>query len=121
MKKLILILLCSSAAIHAFAQQSPEKTAQELENVSQKYNLDMRHFLRSLPLSTTQFNEQQKQTYCGIVNNYVNNFYSVVDRNRASMPLSYASMTKRDIISKVEQSTEMQLLKKYNIRCNYDV
>ena len=44
--------------------------------------------------------------------------YKTTDENRANLPPSYMSITKQDIISKVNTSPEMQIVKKYNIQCD---
>ena len=49
---------------------------------------------------------------------YVDDFYQLTNKNRDSLPFSYANMTKQDVINKVKQSKEMQILKDYNIQCD---
>lgn len=118
MKKLAfsIVMLCFTAQV--FAQDVPEKFARDLDKISTQYSADMRQFLRSLPASTHQFNPQQKNQYCSIVATYVDDFYQLTTKNRDSLPFSYANMTKQDVIDKVKQSKEMQILKDYNIQCD---
>lgn len=118
MKNKILALLLITFSTPLFAQQIPEKFARDLDKVTQQYSQDMRDFLKSLPPTTVQFDAQQKAKYCSIVASYVDNFYQLTDKNRDSLPFSYANMTKQDVIAKVQQSKEMQILKSYNIQCD---
>lgn len=102
----------------AIAQNVPEQYLHDLDRVSNTYTTDMRQFLRSLPNSTIQFNPQQKNQYCLIVATYVDDFYTLTDQNRASLPFSYRQMTKQDVIVQVKKSKEMQLLSRYHIECD---
>lgn len=110
----LLITFCTSS----FAQQIPEKYARDLDKITQQYSQDMRDFLKSLSPTTVQFDSQQKNKYCSIVATYVDDFYQLTNKNRDSLPFSYANMTKQDVINKVKQSKEMQILKDYNIQCD---
>lgn len=120
MKKNAIALFLLVVSSNNWAQDVPEKFAREISKITQQYSDDMRQFLKSLPANTAQFNAMQQEQYCGIVSTYVNNFYQLTDKNRTSLPYSYANLTKQDIINKVEQSKEMLILKKYNIDCALD-
>ena len=120
MKKFSIYLVLSLFATPSFAQQIPEKFARDLDKISAKYSSDMRQFLKSLPSNTVEFNSAQKATYCGFVSTYINDFYQLTQKNKESLPFSYANMTKHDIALKVEQSKEMQILQRYNIKCELD-
>lgn len=118
MKNKILALLLIALCTPSFAQQLPERFARDLDKITQQYSQDMREFLKSLPPTTVQFNTQQKNQYCSIMATYVHDFYQLTTKNRDSLPSSYANMTKQDVIDKVQQSKEMQILKDYNIQCD---
>lgn len=118
MKKIALVLSLTFIGLQTFAQDMPEQYVRELNTISKKYSEDMHRFLKSLPLNTTRFNPQQTQQYCGIVRNYINDFFFLTDNNRNSLPLSYARMTRQDVIENVRKSKEMKILSKYNIQCD---
>lgn len=118
MKKIILVSCLILYSFTTLAQNLPEKYVHDVEAISNRYSNDMRHFLRSLPNSTVQFNMQQKNQYCSIVTIYIDDFYNFINQNRASLPFSYANMNKHDVIARVKSSNEMQLLRKYNIECD---
>ena len=118
MKNKILAALLITFCTSSFAQQIPEKYARDLDKITQQYSQDMRDFLKSLPPTTVQFDSQQKNKYCSIVATYVGDFYQLTNKNRDSLPFYYANMTKQDVINKVKQSKEMQILKDYNIQCD---
>ncbi|WP_227554786.1 MULTISPECIES: hypothetical protein [Acinetobacter] len=111
------VLLFVGCAQHAVAD-SVERYARQVEKISTQYNMQMKNFLRSLNPQITQFDAQQKTQYCAIVKTYVDDMYKVTDENRSSLPPSYMSITKQDVINKVNSSPEMQILKKYNIQCD---
>ncbi|WP_228140651.1 hypothetical protein [Acinetobacter sp. TGL-Y2] len=117
-KKIIVALSLIWVGSQAIAQNVPEKYLREMDKISNTYTTDMRQFLRSLPNSTVQFNPQQKNQYCSIVAIYVDDFYQLIDQNRASLPFSYTNMTKQDVIVQVKKSKEMQLLSRYHIECD---
>lgn len=117
-KKIIVALSLIWVGSQAIAQNVPEKYLREMDKISNTYTTDMRQFLRSLPNSTVQFNPQQKNQYCSIVATYVDEFYQLIDQNRASLPFSYTNMTKQDVIVQVKKSKEMQLLSRYHIECD---
>lgn len=117
-KKIIVALSLIWVGSQAIAQNVPEKYLREMDKISNTYATDMRQFLRSLPNSTIQFNPQQKHQYCSIVAIYVDDFYKLIDQNRASLPFSYSQMTKQDVIVQVKKSKEMQLLSRYHIECD---
>lgn len=118
MKKLILSTLILCVSFQIYAQPVPVKFAADLDQISTQYSKDMHHFLSTLTPTTVQFNLQQQAQYCAIVATYVDDFYALTDKNRASLPLSYANVTKQDVIVRVKQSKEMQILEKYNIQCD---
>ncbi len=119
MKKIICLCILSCLGFQTFAQDVPEKYLRAVDKISTQYNLNIRNFLRSLDPQITQFNPQQKDQFCGIVNQYISDFYKVTDQNRSALPLSYASMSKQDVIQKVMLSQEMQMLAKYNVNCDF--
>lgn len=118
MKNIIVAFVLIWVGSQAIAQTVPEKYIRDMDKISNTYTTDMRQFLRSLPSSTVQFNPQQKNQYCSIVATYVDDFYQLIDQNRASLPFSYTNMTKQDVIVHVKKSKEMQLLSRYNIECD---
>ena len=118
MKKIsiaLAILLCSTQVVIA---NTPDRYARDIEKISSQYNTEMKNFLRGLSPQLTQFNVQQQHQFCHIISQYVDDVYKTTDQNREHLPLSYASITKQDIVNKVMLSPEMQILKKYNIQCN---
>ena len=117
MKKFTLLLSLVILGQSIFAAP-PERYIRSVEKISNTYNTDMRHFLRSLNPQQTQFTPTQQTQFCGIVNQYVQDLYQVNDQYRSDLPLSYAKMTKQDFINQVMASNEMQILKKYNIQCH---
>lgn len=111
----VLVLVgCSQYAV----ADSLERYARQVEKISTQYNTQMKSFLRSLNPQITQFDAQQKAQYCTIVKTYVDDMYKVTDENRSNLPPSSMSITKQDVINKVNNSPEMQILKKYNIQCD---
>lgn len=90
----------------------------KIDQVSNQYNQQMKAFLRSLDPQTTAFSATQKQQFCGIVAQYVDGFYQATTTYRAELPPSYAQMSKADVVDKVMQSKEMQLLEKYHLKCD---
>lgn len=118
MKKVILasLLLCTGSAAIA---ESAEQYAKEIDKISMQYNKDMKSFIRGLDSQTKQLNPQQNIEFCKIVVAYVDDFYKVTDKNRQSLPVSYANMSKQDVVQKVMQSREMMILSKYNIQCDF--
>lgn len=118
MKKIVLMSVVLWMSATSMAQQVSERYLKEIDNISTQYNTDMKYFLRTLDSHTTSFNPQQKAQFCGIVSRYVNAFYQATDKNRSSLPVSYAQMSKQDVIDKVMQSKEMRLISKYNIQCD---
>lgn len=118
MKNIFLICGLLFLSNTVMAEQVPEKYLKEIDQASSQYNTDMKFFLRNLDSQTTFFNPQQKTEFCRIVSRYVDDFYQATDKNRQSLPMTYANMTKQDVIQKVMQSKEMALIGKYNIQCD---
>ena len=116
----VVVLLTLLLSPYIYAQNIPENYVRDIDRASSKYNMEMKQFLRGLNPHITQFNPQQKQQFCGIVNSYVNQFYAVTDVHRSALPLSYRKMTKQDVIEQVMQSKEMKILSRYNIQCEFD-
>ena len=110
----IVLLGCIKNAVAA----ATDRYVRDVEKISTQYTSQMKSFLRSLDPQTTAFNAQQQVQYCAIVKQYVDDMYKTTDENRANLPPSYMSITKQDIISKVNTSPEMQIVKKYNIQCD---
>ncbi|WP_179998314.1 hypothetical protein [Acinetobacter sp. YH12239] len=117
MKLPLSFMMLFGVGVLTHAETLPVKFTQEIEVVSQKYNADMRHFLKTLAPNTTHFSVDQTQRYCVIVGTYVDGFYQVVDKYRKDLPFSYSRMNKQDVVVKVKQSKEMQILQRYNIQC----
>ncbi|MFW1858104.1 hypothetical protein [Acinetobacter defluvii] len=117
MKKIMAVLVLIGYTQLVFADAA-EHYARQVEKISTQYNTQMKSFLRSLNPKITQFDAQQKAQYCDIVKTYVDDMYKATDENRSNLPPSYMSITKQDIINKVNSSPEMQILKKYNIQCD---
>ena len=122
MKKMItrvgMICLISSfmvASTVSFAESIPDQYVRDIEQISTRYNADMKFFLRSLDPKISQFNQAQQAQFCGILKQYVDDMYKTTDQH---LPLSSQTVTKQNIIDKVMVSPEMQILKKYNIQCN---
>lgn len=120
MRKSIVLGMVISLSQLSLAQTIPDRYVKELDQVSSQYSQDMRLFLKTLPLDTTQFNANQTQQYCSIVGRYVDQFYALTQKYRHDLPYAYANMNKQDVIMKVKQSKEMQILKQYNIQCQFD-
>lgn len=125
MKKMItrvgMICLISSfivASTASFAESIPDQYVRDIEQISTRYNADMKFFLRSLDPKISQFNQAQQAQFCGILKQYVDDMYKTTDQHRKYLPLSSQTVTKQNIIDKVMVSPEMQILKKYNIQCN---
>ncbi len=125
MKKMItrvgMICLISSfmvASTVSFAESIPDQYVRDIEQISTRYNADMKFFLRSLDPKISQFNQAQQAQFCGILKQYVDDMYKTTDQHRKYLPLSSQTVTKQNIIDKVMVSPEMQILKKYNIQCN---
>ncbi|WP_445115767.1 hypothetical protein [Acinetobacter sp. WZC-1] len=97
----------------------PEAYVRGVEKASSQYNTEMRNFLRSLDPKLTRFDSRQQDRFCHIVTQYINDIYRITDQNRGQLPLSYASFSQQDVINQVMASTEMQLLKKYDIQCDF--
>ena len=112
----VMVWLC---CVQNAIADSTERYARQVEKISTQYNVQMKSFLRSLNPQITQFDAQQKAQYCLIVKTYVDDMYKATDENRSSLPPSYMSLTKQDVINKVNSSPEMQILKKYNIQCDF--
>ena len=126
MKKILtrvgIICLASSlmvASIASFAESIPDQYVRDIEQISTRYNADMKFFLRSLDPKISQFNQAQQAQFCGILKQYVDDMYKTTDQHRKYLPLSSQSVTKQTIIDKVMVSPEMQILKKYNIQCEF--
>ena len=119
MKNWIVGWVCGCMVQAVMAQEVPEKYLKEIDKISNQYNHDMKYFLRTLDAHTTSFDPAQKAQFCGIVIRYTDDFYQVTDKYRASLPLSYAQMTKQDVVQKVMQSKEMMLLSRYQIQCDF--
>lgn len=111
---MVLVFAATSASYAA----SVEQYMQSVEKISTQYKEDMRSFLRSLDPQTTSFNLEQQMKFCAIMNQYVQDSYEAIERNRSALTGRYASLTKRDMIQQVNDSKEIQLLKKYNIQCD---
>lgn len=125
MKKMItrvgmicLILSFMVASTVSFAESIPDQYVRDIEQISTRYNADMKFFLRSLDPKISQFNQAQQAQFCGILKQYVDDMYKTTDQHRKYLPLSSQTVTKQNIIDKVMVSPEMQILKKYNIQCN---
>lgn len=118
-KNILALLVLSSLFVSLLHAAIPERYVRSVEKISENYNSQMRIFLRTLNPRQTQFSLQQQQEYCAIVNRYVQDLYQVTNQYRADLPLSYANMTKESLVQKVMMSKEMQILKKYNIQCNF--
>ena len=125
MKKMItrvgMICLISSfmvASTVSFAESIPDQYVRDIEQISTRYNADMKFFLRSLDPKISQFNQAQQAQFCGILKQYVDDMYKTTDQHRKYLPLSSQTVTKQNIIDKVMVSPEMQIMKKYNIQCN---
>ncbi len=125
MKKMItrvgMICLISSfmvASTVSFAESIPDQYVRDIEQISTRYNADMKFFLRSLDPKISQFNQAQQAQFCGILKQYVDDMYKTTDQHRKYLQLSSQTVTKQNIIDKVMVSPEMQILKKYNIQCN---
>ena len=128
MKKMItrvgMICLISSfmvASTVSFAESIPDQYVRDIEQISTRYNADMKFFLRSLDPKISQFNQAQQAQFCGILKQYVDDMYKTTDQHRKYLPLSSQTVTKQNIIDKVMVSPEMQILKKYNIHCNLNL
>lgn len=126
MKKMItrvgMICLISSfmvASTASFAESIPDQYVRDIEQISTRYNADMKFFLRSLDPKISQFNQAQQAQFCGILKQYVDDMYKTTDQHRKYLPLSSQTVTKQNIIDKVMVSPEMQILKKYNIQCEF--
>ena len=111
----VMMMGCVGASTAA----SLEQYANSVEKVSTTYAQEMRGFLRGLDPQLSQFNSEQKNKFCSIVNQYVQDMSQAIDQNRSVLTEPYASMTKQDVIHQVADSKEMQLLKKYNIQCDF--
>ena len=117
MKK-YLFALCLFLTVESVFAQVPTQYIRDVERISNQYSSDMKLFLRSLDPNISEFNQNQKNQYCAIVKNYVDEIYLTTDQNRQYLPFSEQSITKQNIIDKVMLSPEMQLLKRYNIQCD---
>ena len=116
-----IICLASSLMVvstASFAESVPSQYVRDIEQISTRYNADMKFFLRSLDPKISQFNQAQQAQFCGILKQYVDDMYKTTDQHRKYLPLSSQTVTKQNIIDKVMVSPEMQILKKYNIQCN---
>ena len=102
----------------SFAESIPDQYVRDIEQISTRYNADMKFFLRSLDPKISQFNQAQQAQFCGILKQYVDDMYKTTDQHRKYLPLSSQTVTKQNISDKVMVSPEMQILKKYNIQCN---
>ena len=117
-----IICLASSLMVvstASFAESVPSQYVRDIEQISTRYNADMKFFLRSLDPKISQFNQAQQAQFCGILKQYVDDMYKTTDQHRKYLPLSSQSVTKQTIIDKVMVSPEMQILKKYNIQCEF--
>ncbi len=118
-KKMIVLLILSGLFVSLLHAAVPERYVRSVEKISENYNSQMRNFLTTLNPRQTQFSLQQQQQYCSIVNRYVQDLYEVTNQYRSELPLSYANMTKESLVQQVMMSKEMQILKKYDIQCNF--
>ena len=102
----------------SFAENIPDQYVRDIERISTRYNADMKFFLRTLDPKISHFNQAQQAQFCTILKQYVDDMYKTTDQHRKYLPLSSQTVTKQNIIDKVMVSPEMQILKKYNIKCN---
>lgn len=98
----------------------PERYLNAVDKISKQYSEQMKTFLRSLNPKQTGFNDAQKAQYCGMIDQYIDHMYAVTEKYRGDLPLSYARLTKQDLIQQVLASKEMQLVKGYNIECTFN-
>ncbi|KKW80086.1 hypothetical protein AAV96_06505 [Acinetobacter sp. AG1] len=118
MKKiLVFIFAISSVGISSAA--SVEQYVNSVEKIRSVYAQDIRSFLRSLNPQISQFTPEQQAQYCGINQRYIQDMSDAIEKNRSSLPPQYANMTKQDVIKQVTESNEMQMLVKYNVRCDF--
>ncbi|NAR52159.1 hypothetical protein [Acinetobacter haemolyticus] len=118
MKKII-VFICAIGFMGICSAASVEQYVRTVEKITATYAQDMRNFLRSLDPQLSQFTPAQQAKYCDIVNQYVQDSYAAIEKNRSQLPREYASMTKQNVIEQVTESKEMQMLKKYNIQCEF--
>ena len=119
MKK-IFIFIFAISMIGVSSASSVEQYVNSVEKITANYAQDMRGFLRSLDPQLSRFSPEQQAKFCGITNQYVQDLYQAIERNRSSLTGQYATMTKQDVINQVAESKEMQMLKEYNIQCNFN-
>lgn len=119
MMKKIIGFIFAVGFVGASSAASVEQYVRAVEKITATYAQDMRSFLRSLDPQLSHFTPEQQTKYCAIVNQYVQDSYGAIEKNRSHLTGQYATMTKQDVIHQVTESKEMQMLTKYNIQCDF--
>jgi hypothetical protein len=119
MKKIIYFSLLTLITSQVLADNIPTRYVKDIEKISNQYNDEMRSFLKSLDPTLSEFQPHQKDQYCAIITKYADDFYKTTQKNKDSLPFSYSNMTKQDVVNKVLSSKEMELVKQYNIECDF--
>lgn len=118
-KKLLFILFAGSFAVYQSVHAgSIEQYVQSVEAIKDTYRQETRAFFNGLDPYQKGFSQVQQEQFCGIVRKYVDGLYQAADENRAFLDKQYSGLIKQDVIQQVETSKEMQMLKKYNVKCD---
>jgi len=119
MKKLIYAVLLMSFGVHTVQAASAEAYVIAVEKINEQYKKDTRVFFSTLDPMQRGFTAAQQVQFCAIVTRYADDLYVTADKNRSVLDRQYAGITKQDVNQQVLNSKEMQMLKQYNVQCDW--
>ncbi|RKG29460.1 hypothetical protein [Acinetobacter tianfuensis] len=119
MKRLICVFLTVAFGVQAAVAASAQDYVRAVEKINDQYKKDTRDFFNTLDPMQRGFNAQQQQRFCAIVTKYADDLYAAADQNRTVIDRQYAGITKEDVKKQVLDAREMQMLKPYNVQCDW--
>lgn len=118
MKKILLGMCLLGWSYGIFAASAVEYI-EAIERINADYKKESRQFLSGLNPQQQGFSPEQNAKFCGIVGRYVDRLYQAADQNRPYLDRQFQNMSKQDVIVEVKSSKEMQLLKRYQVDCDF--
>ncbi len=97
---------------------SVDSYVQSVEQSNQKYQKQLRHFLKSLDSQQSRFNEKQQEKFCDLVQKHIDEIYTAVENNQDIFSIT-KQYNKQRVIDEVQGQREFKTLTKYGVSCQF--